>query len=205
MGYCAIRAAPSRDATENVCTTRIVPSERLCLVGEGFRQAGELLELRRAEGLRKPARRGGNLRIDTSQQFQAGARDGREGAAPVLVVARAADESLSHEAVNHACGVGRAMNAAAGNLTPRAASRMRLPQRTQDPIQVPRDPIALADLPERLLHVTGCAHHADRGLFSGRKGSLFHTPANSHTATSVPNTHCQVSPLLQQTSRARTI
>src|SRR5437879_2368270 len=166
------------------------------LVGERPGETGELLLLRGAERLREPAGRRGNLGVDPRQQLQAGTRDGGQGAPPVFVVARAAHESLPHEAVDHARDVGRAMNAAAGNLSPRAASRMRLPQRTEDPVLVAGDSMAFADLPKRLLYVTGRAHHADGRRFRGRKGSLFHTAPNSHTATSVPNTHCQVSPLL---------
>ena len=166
------------------------------LVGERPGETGELLQLRGAERLREPACRRGNLGVDPRQQLQAGTRDGGKGAATVITVTRAAHQALPHEAVNHACDVGRAMNAAAGNVAPGAAGRVRLAQCPQDSVLIAGDSMAFADLPKRLLYVTGRAHHADGRRFRGRKGSLFHTAPNSHTATSVPNTHCQVSPLL---------
>src|SRR2546422_7146281 len=52
---------------ENGCTTHIVPVRSVVLVGERLGEAGELLQLRGAEGVGQPARRGGDLRIDAIQ------------------------------------------------------------------------------------------------------------------------------------------
>src|SRR2546422_10365185 len=85
---CSVSGRP-----ENVCTTHIVPVRSVVLVGERLGEAGELLELGAAEGVRQPSRGGGDLRIDAMQEGKSRFGYRRDGAAAIFRVHPALRES----------------------------------------------------------------------------------------------------------------
>src|SRR2546425_12371441 len=150
---CGIRLGTSRERVLNTHCSGAAPAGAgggsvVVWCGEGVREAGELLQLRAAERFRQPSGGGGDLRIDTLQERAPRSGDRRDGAAPVGGIERPLSQSLALEAIDHARGVGRAVNAARRDFPAGVTARRRVAQDAQHAVLIGGQAVALTDLRE---------------------------------------------------------
>src|SRR5258706_15485121 len=93
---------PSRDEPRTCAQHTLFRRPLVVWAGERLGEASELMELRTAQRLGEPARRGGNLGIDASEHREPCPRDCCDRATPVVGVQAPLRESQPHEAVEHA-------------------------------------------------------------------------------------------------------